>query len=250
MIQRRRQLWTKGAILILLVLLLVVLGWRYGPQPANILGPLGEEFHQLEEIYSSGERLRGFLLLLGPHSSAIFVLLQAFQVVLSPIPGELTGVVGGYVYGTTIGFILSSIGLSLGSWIAFELARIFGKPLVERWVSKDFLGKFDFLTTCAGTTLCFVLFLFPGLPKDYLCYLLGLSPMRLTTFLLISTFGRMPGTYMLTLQGATIRNQDYTWAVAVAVVAVSVLFLAYLYRAPLLQWIKRNGAGKSMNTPT
>jgi uncharacterized membrane protein YdjX (TVP38/TMEM64 family) len=249
MSQRHRQLWIKGAVLTFLVVLLLVLG-RYGPQPADILGSwVGEEWENLEEIYSSRERLRAFLLVLGPHSSAIFVLLQAFQVVLSPIPGELTGIVGGYVYGTTFGFILSSIGLALGSWIAFELARIFGKPFVERWVSQEILKKFDFLSTNAGTALCFFLFLVPGLPKDYLCYLLGLSPMRLATFLLISAVGRMPGTYMLTLQGATIRNQDYTWAVAIAVVAVIAFFLAYVYRAPLFEWIRKKGAGRSMDIP-
>jgi len=242
MTQQRRQLLIKGTLLACFLFLLLVLS-RYGPQPADILGPLGEEFENLEQIYSSRERLRRFLVMLGPHSSAVFILLQALQVILSPIPGELTGVIGGYVYGTTFGFILSTIGLTLGSWIAFELARIFGKPFVERWAPKEFLEKFDFLTTNAGAAVCFILFFLPGLPKDYLCYVLGLSSMRLMTFLVISTVARMPGTYLLTLQGTSLRNQEYTGAVAIAAIAVAAFFVVYLYRARLLGWIRSKATG-------
>jgi len=78
----------------------------------------------------------------------------------------------------------------------------------------------------------------PGFPKDVLCYLLGLSRMRLTTFLVLSTLGRMPGTFLLTLQGASIRSEQYSTAVAIAVMSVIIIFIGYVYRAELYQWIK------------
>ena len=62
--------------------------------------------------------------------------------VAAPIPGELTGVAGGYLYGEKVGLVLSTIGLTIGSWIAFELASILGRPFVERFVSQDVLHKF------------------------------------------------------------------------------------------------------------
>lgn len=166
------------------------------------------------------------------------MLLQVFQVVAAPIPGELTGVIGGYVYGETIGFLLSTIGLSLGSWVAFELASILGRPFVERFVKREVLQKFNFLTTKTGALICFVLFLFPGFPKDYLCYVLGLSRMRLGTFLLVSIIGRMPGTYLLTMQGASIRNEEYHTFFIVAVVSILAVIVAYLYRNQLFDWLK------------
>ena len=69
------------------------------------------------------------------------MVLQIIQVIAAPFPGELTGVAGGFVYGETIGFILSIVGLSIGSWVAFELASILGRPFVERFVKRDVLGK-------------------------------------------------------------------------------------------------------------
>jgi len=165
-------------------------------------------------------------------------------VIAAPFPGELTGVAGGFVYGKGIGFVLSTVGLSLGSWVAFELASILGRPFVERFVRAEVLQKFNFLTTRTGTLICFVLFLFPGFPKDYLCYVLGLSRMRLSTFLLVSVLGRLPGTYLLTMQGATIRNEQYHTFLLITVASLGVLIVAYLYRNQLFDWLKHRHEAK------
>jgi uncharacterized membrane protein YdjX (TVP38/TMEM64 family) len=101
------------------------------------------------------------------------------------------------------------------------------------------LHKFDFLTTKTGAMICFLLFLIPGFPKDYLCYLLGLSRMRLSTFLIVSVIGRLPGTYLLSIQGAKFRNEEYYEVIIVAVASAVVLLVAYLYKDKLYHWIRR-----------
>jgi|SRR5262245_12239099 len=238
MSDQRRRLAIRGLIFVVLVALLFFFS-RYIPRPFSAFAPPGEDLDDFEGIYSSQDKLSKFLQNLGPYSPAVFVLLQVLQVVAAPFPGEFTGVAGGFVYGETIGFLLSTVGLSLGSWVAFELASILGRPFVERFVKREVLEKFNFLTTNTGVAICFVFFLFPGFPKDYLCYVLGLSRMKLSTFLLVSVVGRIPGTYLLTMQGATIRNEEYhTFAVIVAI-TVAILSAAYYYRNQLFDWIKQ-----------
>ena len=224
----------KGVTFSLCIALIFLLSW-YGPRPFSVLGPWGEN---LGKFYTRRRRLARFLNSLGPYSAAVFMLLQALQVVISPIPGELTGVVGGFVYGVNFGFLFSTVGLTLGSWVAFELASIFGRPLVEKFVSKKVLEKFHFLTTNAGIIISFLLFLIPGFPKDYLCYILGLTGMHLGAFLIVSILGRMPGTYLLTIEGATIESGHYGTAIVIATISSFVVFIAYLYRAQLYHWIK------------
>jgi uncharacterized membrane protein YdjX (TVP38/TMEM64 family) len=243
--RKRTQLLIKGAILLLLVGLIFLLG-SFGPQPFKLEPLLHdlEEIGGIEDIPAKKEKLKAFLVSLGPYSSGVFVLLQALQVIASPFPGEVTGVVGGYVYGKTFGFLLSMLGLALGSWVAFEIARIL-EHRVERFIRKDILEKFRFLTTNTGVIICFLLFLFPGFPKDYLCYVLGLSPMKLSTFLIVSTIGRMPGTYLLTVQGASIRNQHYTMAILFGLASAVLLFVAYLYREHLFHWIRKSARDAS-----
>jgi uncharacterized membrane protein YdjX (TVP38/TMEM64 family) len=238
MARARRQLITRGVVFVVLVALLFVFS-HYIPRPLTALAPPGEDFDDFEAISSSGDKLGRFLQSLGPYSPAVFVLLQILQVVAAPIPGELTGVAGGYVYGETFGFILSTIGLTIGSWVAFELASILGRPFVERFISQEVLHKFDFLTTNTGTMICFFLFLVPGFPKDYLCFLLGLSRMKLTTFLVVSIIGRIPGTYLLTIQGAKFRDQDYLQFAIVTVTSAVILLFAYIYREKIFSWLKR-----------
>ena len=234
---RRNSVFIK-AIFLFLVGLIFVLSY-YGSRPFSVLGSAGEN---MGKFFTSRENFSRFLISLGAYSPIFFILLQALQVVISPLPGELTGIVGGYIYGVILGFIYSTLGLTLGSWAAFELARILGRPFVEKFAGATVVKKFEFLTSNIGAAVCFALFIIPGFPKDVLCYLLGLSRMRLAMFLVLSTLGRMPGTFLLTLQGASVRNQHYYIAVASAFVCVALVFIAYIYRERLDHWLKNLSA--------
>ena len=234
MTTKQQKVLAKGVMFSLFIALILLLSW-YGPRPFSVLGPWGDN---LGKFYTRRRRLARFLSSFGPWSAAVFMLLQALQVVISPIPGELTGVIGGYVYGVNFGFLFSTLGLTLGSWIAFELASLFGRPLVEKFVAEKVLDKFHFLTSNAGAVISFLLFIIPGFPKDYLCYILGLTGMNLSTFLIVSTLGRMPGTYLLTMQGASIGSGQYETAIVIAAISGVIVFMAYLYRSRLYHWIR------------
>jgi uncharacterized membrane protein YdjX (TVP38/TMEM64 family) len=184
------------------------------------------------------ERMTGFIRSLGGWGFAGFILIQAFQVVAAPIPGEATGVLGGYLYGPLIGVILSTTGLTLGSYIAFSLSRIFGRPLTERFVDARTMERFDYLLHHKGAFLVFLLFLIPGFPKDYLCYMLGLGHLSTLEFLAIATTGRLLGTTMLTLGGTFLRNRQYYRFFLLAGVAVVLVFLAIAYKDRIERYLK------------
>lgn len=167
---------------------------------------------------------------LGPLSFIGFIVMQASQVVISPIPGEVTGFIGGFLYGKFLGIILSTIGLTLGSWIAFSLSRYFGRPFVEKFVRKETMNRYDYLLHHKGAFLVFLLFLIPGFPKDYLCYILGLGHLGTKEFLLISTVGRFLGTALLTLGGDFIRHQQYYRFFVLSGLAIIIIMLSMVYR--------------------
>lgn len=176
------------------------------------------------------ERVSAFLASLGPLSFIGFIGLQALQVVAAPIPGEVTGVMGGFLYGPFLGLFLSTVGLTLGSWINFALSKTFGRPFVDRFVSKKTLDKYDYLLHHKGAFLVFVLFLIPGFPKDILCYILGLGHLTTREFLIISTVGRFGGTVLLTLGGNYLRHHQYYRFSFLLGVAVIVIFLSMVYK--------------------
>jgi uncharacterized membrane protein YdjX (TVP38/TMEM64 family) len=167
-------------------------------------------------------------------------LLQIVQVIAAPIPGELTGFIGGYIYGSFWGTIYSTIGLTLGSWLAFMLARFFGEPLLEKMVKKEVFEKFDTFMEHKGILVSFLLFLIPGFPKDYLCYIMGVSRIPTLTFIIVSTVGRFFGTMMLSISGNIAHNEQYMLLAVVAVAAVIVLVLACRYHDKILEVLKNN----------
>jgi len=173
------------------------------------------------------------------YGALIFIGLQALQVIAAPIPGELTGFVGGRIFGLVWGIVYSSIGLIVGSWIAFMLARLLGRPLVERMVSVNTIQRYDYVMKHKGLWLAFLMFLIPGFPKDFLCYLLGLGHMRQRDFLLISAVGRIPGTVLLTMGGTFFRDERYV--ALFTVVGVSIIFILFfmMYHERIEQILRR-----------
>ncbi len=187
----------------------------------------------LVSFFLNKEKIKDLLLSLGPFSFIGFILLQTMQVVAAPIPGEVTGFIGGYVYGILPGIFFSTTGLTIGSWIAFSLSKFFGRPFVERFVKKETMDRYDYLLHHKGAFLVFLLFLIPGFPKDTLCYILGLGHLSTKEFLIISTVGRLAGTVLLTLGGNYIHNNQYYRFFTLLGVAIIVVFLSMVYRDKL-----------------
>jgi uncharacterized membrane protein YdjX (TVP38/TMEM64 family) len=198
-----------------------------------------DRYRELFEFYANDKAIGQYVKDFGPYGPLVFIALQALQVVVSPVPGEATGILGGYLFGTLPGLIYSMIGLTIGSSTCFGLARWLGLPFVRRLVTPETYHRFDFLTRAKGELVVFVLFLFPGFPKDILCYILGLSPLPFGTFLLLSTVGRIPGTWILSMQGAQVRGQHYVSFFALLSLLALGLLVLYLYRDRVLEWIRR-----------
>ena len=92
--------------------------------------------------------------------------------------------------------------------------------------------------------LAFLLFIIPGFPKDYLCYLLGLGHMGHGAFLLVSTLGRLLGTVLLTLGGAFFRDERYGALFTLAGISIAVIFLMMIYRTTFERWFRNMRAAQ------
>ena len=171
-----------------------------------------------------------------PYDDFVFIALQIFQVLIAgALPAEITGFVGGYLYGPVLGTIYSTAGLSIGSWLAFILARVYGLPLVRRVVKASIMQKYDHFMELRGPLVSFILFLIPGFPKAALCYIIGLSQMNIWTFIVVSTAGRLFGTILLSVSGSSVRsNQGVVLFVLLGIMGV-IFLLAYFYRNRLIK---------------
>jgi uncharacterized membrane protein YdjX (TVP38/TMEM64 family) len=185
------------------------------------------------------DRVRDFIAAFGLGAPLVFMGIQILQVIFAPVPGEATGFIGGYLFGVLKGFLYSSVALAIGSWINFSIGRFFGVRYVRKMIPADKFEKFDSLLKRQGIIVLFLLFVFPGFPKDYLCLFLGLSTLPLKVFILLATVGRMPGTFLLSLQGTYLFEKNYVVLGIVAAVCAILAIIIYRYRENLYLWIER-----------
>src|SRR4029453_2386831 len=85
----------------------------------------------LVRLYHDRHFLKQTLRQWGILAPLLFISLQALQVIIAPIPGEVTGILGGYVFGEWTGLIYSTVGLTAGSVVTFGVGRWLGGHYVR-----------------------------------------------------------------------------------------------------------------------
>jgi uncharacterized membrane protein YdjX (TVP38/TMEM64 family) len=176
-----------------------------------------QSFDQARELWQS--RIIQF----GVLAPLAFILLQALQVVLTPISHYAVGVVGGFLYGPYLGALLNWVGRMIGHIAAFLIARYAGRKVADRFVKKETLDKYDKYVS-DKSFLLFLFYFLPVFPDDEMSYLAGLSKMDFKTFLVVNIFGHIGGSLGLAYIGSGINTKDpLFWILFVASVLGFVL---------------------------
>ena len=201
---------------------LALAGAFYAAWRSGLAVRLGDHEQIVEWMRSGG--IRGPLLCIA---------VQFAQVVIFAIPGEVTQIAAGYVFGPYLGFLYAAAGIALGSAFAYGFARLAGRPVVAKILGRARLTRIDGkLTSRKGRIALFLLFLAPGMPKDAMSYAAGLTDFRFLEFVAISAAARSPALFLSTLFGAQAYSRDYRAMALVGAAAVLLLagFLVYWRR--------------------
>lgn len=188
-------------------------------------------------------RVRSWVAGFGVLAPLVMVALQAVQVVVAPIPGQVLGLVAGYLFGPSLGTLYSLAGATIGSVVVFVVTRRLGRPFVVDVVDPETLARFDDLSTRRGAVVLFVVFLVPGLPDDLVCFVAGLTPLRIRTLTAVSVVGRLPGYFLVALAGADLATAAYLDAAVILALLVAVSLVVYAYRDRVDAAIDRYGGG-------
>jgi uncharacterized membrane protein YdjX (TVP38/TMEM64 family) len=171
---------------------------------------------------SDPEQVRVWVEQLGAWGPVAILLLEMIQALLAPIPGQAIEAVSGYLYGPWLGTLFPLIGMVIGSFITFSLARRFGRPLVIRMIGRQSMARMDDLVRRGGALFFFLIWLLPFAPDDLACVAAGLTPMPARQFLILMTLGRLPGVFVSVLVGANVsRIQPIWWVLLFAGIALA-----------------------------
>ena len=156
------------------------------------------------KFFADIDNLKAFLGGTGIFAPVAFILIQILQVVVAPISHYAMMAASGAIFGLWAGTLLNYVGSSIGSIIAFLLARKYGRPLVNRIVSKKIMDKYESVIQKVGPFGLFLIYFLPVFPDDEIIYLVGLSKMSFKNFLGATLFGRVGGAFGMAFVGATL----------------------------------------------
>lgn len=189
-----------------------------------------EYYSKYFHVLKNPKKIKEIILSFENYSVLAFLLLQIIQVIAFFIPGEVIQIAGGYIYGTFSGGIISLIGITLGSAAVYSISRLYGKPFVRKIISNKQLNFFDKILKLGSINfVVFLLYLIPGIPKDVLAYICGISDINFRNFILYSTLGRVPGIFISAFFGARMYSGQKGILITIAIV-MSILFILGVLR--------------------
>ena len=189
-------------------------------------------------IYNAAE-LRVWIAEFGIFAPLVFVFIQALQVVVAPIPGQVVALVAGYLFGPFWGTVYSLTGVLIGSTVAFSLAKRYGRSFVEDILHEDVVNRFDEFVERVGAPGLFAFIIIPGLPDDAICFLSGLTPLRLRTFIAVISVGRLPAYVITVYAGGELASGRFLEGIALVAVVIALSAIGYFKQEAVRDLVHR-----------
>lgn len=202
---------------------------------------------EILRILSSMDNFREYIRSTGSWGPIMFVLFQVLQIVIAPIPGEVVQIAGGYIYGIGLGTLYNTVGMVLGSAMAFYFTRFIGRSYIEKLLQKkDYKWMALINDEKKFSVFLFIFFVIPGLPKDFLVYVAALTSIGSLRFFIILLVARLPWIIGSVAVGSTLHLEQYGSAIIISVISVVAFVLGYIYKDKLVQIFSKteNDTGK------
>jgi len=184
-----------------------------------------QRWDSVAALLADVEAARTWFRSLGPWGPLAFILLNAAQIVVAPIPGYPVQAAAGYIFGVYLGGLWATLGLALGSFIAASLVRQFGRPLVIALFGEPSLRHWEHMVRADSVWLWFVAFLGPTGDIPY--FIAGLSSVPVWKLVLVAVLVRGPAVMVAAAVGAGLMTLTSSGVVTILVVAGGVAFILY-----------------------
>ncbi|MGN5151174.1 FAD-dependent oxidoreductase [Aeromonas enteropelogenes] len=187
------------------LLLLLVMGCLIGAFFALDLG----HYLSLSQLQARQESLALWVDRHFVAASLLFLVIYVLSTALSLPGASLLTLAGSAVFGIGWGLLLVSFASSLGATLAFLSARF----LLRDWVSARFgdkLATFQAGMAKDGAFYLLSLRLIPIFPFFLVNLLMGLTPIRVSTYYWVSQLGMLPGTFVFVLAGSELATLTST----------------------------------------
>ena len=195
-----------------------------------IIFPLLLKLGYINKLDITPEKIQDKLLEFGIYAPLILITIQFILAIISILPSLLFNIAGGYLFGPFYGTLYSLIGILLGSFVVFLVAKKYGRPFVEKLVDKRELYHFDMFFKKKGI-LVFIFSDYIGIfPRDTVSLCAGLTKIKKSEFIIISLLGFIPPVIILNYLGSQLSRNIFDFKVVLLGVTIIVLLVLYNFR--------------------
>ncbi|MAH02152.1 hypothetical protein CMO87_02885 [Candidatus Woesearchaeota archaeon] len=195
-----------------------------------IIFPLLLKLGYINKLDITPEKIQDKLLEFGIYAPLILITIQFILAIISILPSLIFNIAGGYLFGPFYGTLYSLIGILLGSFVVFLVAKKYGRPFVEKLVDKRELYHFDMFFKKKGI-LVFIFSDYIGIfPRDTVSLCAGLTKIKKSEFIIISLLGFIPPVIILNYLGSQLSRNIFDFKVVLLGVTIIVLLVLYNFR--------------------
>lgn len=156
---------------------------------------------------------------------------RILAIVIPPLPGGVVSLALLPAFGWFWSFIFSSLGMLIGTSLAFALARKFREPFVKRFVPLQELHHWEEKLSARTEFLGFLVLRFTTGPvMDFISYLAGLSKISYPRFILATLISLLPDTILYYAGEEFYMNlytKDAYWGLVIFAVVVITAYVIY-----------------------
>ncbi len=181
------------------------------------------------------EPLRLWLLQFGILAPVISGLLQVATSLIPILPSFLVAIANAMLYGALLGGVLTFATALIAAAACFGLARVIGRPGVERIVARRTLARVDGFMARRGILAVFLARLIPFINPDVVSYAAGVTGIRWPAFLAAIAAGSAPATVFYSIVGAAALDSTPWVAAAVTISTIVPLLLLWIFRDRILR---------------
>ncbi len=209
-------------VFIILCIVLIIVFWDY------IYGL----FTRDEKVINDIENM---LTKYGSWAWLILLFLMILQVVFAVLPNGPFEMIAGIMYGPFKGILIALAGATLGALIVILLVKAFGKGFAGLFVNLKDGQKYKLLNDekrCL--VVMFGLLIIPGIPKDFLAFLVPFTKIKTWKFLIINLIARTPVTIFSVLFGDSIRSGNYALSISLGIVALIIGLICVIFNKKIV----------------
>jgi uncharacterized membrane protein YdjX (TVP38/TMEM64 family) len=143
-----------------------------------------------------------------------------------PFPSEVIALANGMVYGPFWGSVITWVGAMLGASAAFGLARLLGRPFVERFIPPESRQRLARWSHEHGGHTLLMSRLIPLIAFNLINYAAALTRISWWTFLWATALGILPLTVLLAILGDRMLSIPFSgWLILSLVIVVAGILL-------------------------